>query len=201
MDPHFDFASAAHALATVVAGIADDQLDAPTPCADTTVGAVLAHVVGLTEAFRQAATKEAVGRSVPPSLDDALAADWRTLIPARLDALTTAWRNPAAWDGDTEAGGVIMPAAVMAIVALDEVTIHAWDLAAATGQTLRVDPGYLPILLEFLSETDPSGTPGLFGPVVEVAADAPDLDRLLGLTGRDPGWQPAQAGVREVSSR
>jgi len=30
----------------------------------------------------------------------------------------------------------------------------------------------------------------LFGPVVEVPDDAPLLDRVIGLTGRDPAWSP-----------
>ncbi|MEK0123175.1 hypothetical protein WKI10_18460, partial [Bordetella pertussis] len=89
---------------------------------------------------------------------------------------------PAAWDGDAEAGGVVLPAAIMATVALDEVTVHAWDLAAATGQSVTVDPDHLAILLEFLRDTDPEGTPGLFGPVVTVPEAAPAFDRLLGLT-------------------
>jgi hypothetical protein len=29
---------------------------------------------------------------------------------------------------------------------------------------------------------------GLYGPQVTVPADAPALDRVLGLTGRDPAW-------------
>jgi len=29
---------------------------------------------------------------------------------------------------------------------------------------------------------------GLFGPVVEVPEDAPLLDRVIGLSGRDPAW-------------
>ena len=31
---------------------------------------------------------------------------------------------------------------------------------------------------------------GLFGPVVEVADEAPLLDRVIGLAGRDPAWSP-----------
>ncbi|MFE1593649.1 TIGR03086 family metal-binding protein [Nocardia sp. NPDC058705] len=191
MEPQFDFEPAARSLAAIVDGISDNQLGDPTPSGESTVRDLLGHVVGLTEAFRQAATKEAVGNSAPPSsgADMTLPADWRTGIAAQLETLTAAWREPQAWDGDTEAGGVEMPAAIMAIVALDEIVIHGWDLAVATGQKLRVDPTDLAILHEFLRETDPAGTPGLFGPIVEIPADAPEFDRLLGLTGRDPAWR------------
>ncbi|TCK00188.1 TIGR03086 family metal-binding protein [Nocardia alba] len=196
MEPQFDLEPAARSLAAVVDGIADAQLANPTPCAESTVRDLLAHVVGLTEAFRQAATKESVGHSAPPpsGADSPLPAQWRTVITAQLAALTSEWRAAEAWEGDTEAGGVELPAAVMAMVALDEITIHAWDLAVATGQQVTVTPADLAVLHEFLRDTDPVGTPGLFGPVIEVPADAPAFDRLLGLTGRDPAWRsPAVA--------
>ncbi|MFB7876451.1 TIGR03086 family metal-binding protein [Nocardia sp. NPDC056064] len=198
MEPQFDLAPVALSLATVVDGITDDHLDAPTPCADTVVSQLLSHVVGLTEAFRQAATKESAGTSVPPSLDIPLPTDWRTLIPTRLTALAAAWREPAAWDGDAEAGGITLPAPVMATVALDELVLHGWDLAVSTGQTFGAEARDLAILHEFLRDTDPAGTPGLFGPVVEVAPAAPALDRLLGLAGRDPAWRPVVAADQRV---
>ena len=193
MEPQFDLEPAARSLAAIADGISDDQLTDPTPCTESTVRDLLAHVVGLTEAFRQAATKEAVGHSAaPPSgAESPLPTAWRTLIPAQLDALTAAWRVPEAWDGDTEAGGVELPAAIMAMVALDELAIHGWDLAAATGQHLTVDPTTAAILHEFLRDTDPTGTPGLFGPVIEIPSDAAPFDRVLGLTGRDPAWHRA----------
>ncbi|MCM6774922.1 TIGR03086 family metal-binding protein [Nocardia sp. CDC159] len=184
----FDMESAAAALESVVAGIADEQLELPTPCADTTVRDLLVHVVGLTEAFRQAATKGSVGRSEPPQVGPQapLVADWRTRIPAQLKALVAAWRDPAAWEGETEAGGVTMPAAVMALVALDEVIVHGWDLARATGQDYHPAAADLTLLLDFLREFPSEGTPGMFGPHVPVPADAPLLHRVLGRTGRDP---------------
>ncbi|WP_324193000.1 TIGR03086 family metal-binding protein [Nocardia transvalensis] len=162
----FDMETAAAGLESVVGGIADDQLGLATPCADTTVRDLLVHVIGLTEAFRQAATKEAIGRSVPPEVGPSapLPSDWRTRIPAQLKALVTAWRDPAAWDGETEAGGVTMPAEAMATVALNELVIHAWDLARATGQNYRPSPDDLTIQLEMLKDTPPEGVPGLFGP-------------------------------------
>ncbi|WP_433758711.1 TIGR03086 family metal-binding protein [Nocardia sp. CA-135398] len=190
MHPNFDLEPAATALEAVVGAITDDQLTAPTPCADTSVRDLLAHVVGLTEAFRQAATKEAVGRSVPPAVgpETGLPTDWRSRIPGQLKALVEAWRDPAAWDGETEAGGVSAPAVVMATIALDEIVIHTWDLAHAIGQQPAVDPAHLTILFEFLRDTPPEGTPGMFGPVIQVPDDARLLDRIVGLTGRDPAW-------------
>lgn len=190
MHPNFDLEPAAAALEAVAGAITDDQLSAPTPCTDTSVRDLLAHVIGLTEAFRQAATKEAVGRSVPPAVgaESALPADWRSRIPAQLKALVEAWRDPAAWDGETEAGGVSAPAVVMATIALDEIVVHTWDLARATDQQPSVDPSHSTILLEFLRDTPPEGTPGMFGPVVQVPVTAPSLDRIVGLTGRDPSW-------------
>ncbi|GAB2730286.1 TIGR03086 family metal-binding protein [Nocardia thraciensis] len=190
--PAFDLEAAVTGLEAVLAGIADDQLDAPTP-SDLAVRELLIHVIDLTEAFRQAATKESIGRSAPPETGShrVLADDWRTRVPAQLKALVAAWREPGARDGNTEAGGVEMPAAVMAVVALDELVIHGWDLARATGQAYQPAEQDLTVLLDMLRDTPAEGTPGLFGPTVEVPDDAPLWDRVLGLTGRDPAWTAA----------
>ena len=126
-------------LARVVAGIRDDQLGDPTPCAGTPVAGLLAHVVGLTTAFRMAAEKTPA-RGQPSASPDDLPPDWRTRLPAQLDQLVAAWRQPSAWEGTATAGGVTMPAPVAATVALDEVLVHGWDLAVATGQRYTADP-------------------------------------------------------------
>jgi uncharacterized protein (TIGR03086 family) len=112
-----------------------------------------------------------------------------------LEELVEAWRDPEAWEGMTEAGGVTMPAEVMGVVALDELVLHGWDLARATGQPFSCDPASTAAVLEF---TRASAQPehaasreGLFGPVVEVPEDAPPFERALGFAGRDPRWTPA----------
>lgn len=187
--PMFDLENAATMLEEVVAGITDDQLADITP-ADMTVAALVGHVLGFTEAFRQGATKEAIGNSLPPSAaaPQVLPQDWRTRIPVQLKALVAAWREPAAWEGDTEVGGATGSAPQMARFALDEVVVHGWDLARATGQPYAPADLDLVVLLEMLCDTPAEGVPGLFGPRVLVAADASQLDRVLGLTGRDPDW-------------
>ena len=176
----------------MAAGVRDDQLTDPTPCPGTSVAAMLDHLVGLTYAFRMAAEKTPAKGGPSASADD-LAPDWRTRLPAQLEALVAAWHEPAAWEGMTEAGGVKMPAGAIGVVALDEVLIHGWDLAVATGQEYRPDPVSVQTCLEFVgdrSDEPADANPGLFGPVVPVPADAPAFDRLLGQTGRDPGWSP-----------
>jgi uncharacterized protein (TIGR03086 family) len=105
-----------------------------------------------------------------------------------------AWQQPSAWEGTAEAGGVVMPAPVAAVVTLDEVLVHGWDLAVATGQHYTADPASVAACTEFAAQAAAQGpTPGLFGPPVPVPDDAPPLDRLLGLTGRDPAWRPLES--------
>ena len=190
----FDLGPATTATARVVAGIRDEQLTHPTPCEGATVAGLLAHMAGLTYAFRMAAAKTPAEGSA--SIDPAgLPGDWRTAIPADLDALAAAWRDPAAWEGMTAAGGVEMPGAVTAVVALDEVVVHGWDLAVATGQSYDVDPALADACREFAESFGDDRPPSLYGPVVPVPADAPALHRLLGATGRDPGWKPPARAV------
>ena len=90
------------------------------------------------------------------------------------------------------AGGVELPAEVCGLVALDEVLLHGWDVARATGQPYRpTDPeceAVLPNVTPTRDAADGSGRDGLFGPVVAVDADAPAFDHVLGLAGRDPAW-------------
>ena len=189
-----DLGPAAARLTTLLDNVPDDLLDAPTP-ADIPVAGLLAHLVMLTEAFRVAATKEG-DLGPPPDAPPALDPQWRTLLPQRLDALVAAWREPGAQEGETTAGGLRLSAAEAAVVALDELVLHGWDLARATGQPYEPDPRDAGIVLGFTeSFGSPDGTPGLFGPAVAVPDDASAFDRALGFSGRDPAWRaPAPTG-------
>jgi uncharacterized protein (TIGR03086 family) len=192
-----DLGPATSMLAGLVAGVRDDQLAAPTPCEDTSVGDLLDHVDGLSLAFAAAAGKTPLeGGGQGPSADATrLGKDWRTRIPERLDALASAWRDEGAWSGMTQAGGVDLPGEVAGVVALDEVVVHGWDVAVATGQEFDCDPDLLQAAYGFVQASvadNPGGTPGLFGPPVPVPDAAPLVDRLIGLTGRNPSWRPAR---------
>lgn len=189
-----DFGAATTAVAALVRGVRDDQLAEPTPCPAFTVADLLDHLSMLAVAFARSARKERLPGDGAPVVDGSrLPADWRTEIPTRLAALADAWRDPAAYTGTTQAGPIEMPAEVAALVALDEVVVHGWDLARATGQGYDPDERATLASLGFAESFQvPPDVPGggPFGPPVAVPADAPALDRLVGATGRDPSWKP-----------
>ena len=188
-----DFDPAVRQLKAVLGGVTDEQLSGVTPCPDWTVGALLDHLGGLAVAFTDAARKasDPADTSPPPAPSaDALDPRWRDTVPARLEALSEAWRDPAAWDGMTQAGGVTLPAAVMGVFALNELVVHGWDLARATGQPFEADPRGLEAVTALLAQAAGEGAPRIFGPVVRVGEDASALDRVVGLSGRDPAWKP-----------
>jgi uncharacterized protein (TIGR03086 family) len=191
-----DLLSATRLVAALVGEVTADDLDAPTPCADYTVGDLVDHIGGLAVAFTEAARKEqGTNASPPPPGGGAnLPADWRTRIPADLERLAVAWQDPAAWDGTTVIAGGEMPAAVVGVVALDEVVTHGWDLARALGRPYDPDDGAITGAMEFVGPiSDPDAPrPPIFGPVVAVPDGASPLDRLVALTGRDPDWSPQQ---------
>jgi uncharacterized protein (TIGR03086 family) len=182
-------------LSAIVRGVPEGMLDAPTP-SDISVGTLLDHVQVFAIAFTAAAKKDRSGPvDAPPPPDAAnLGRDWREAIPRALDGLASAWGEADAWEGMTRIGDMDMPGEAAGIVALDEVVLHGWDLARATGQPYEVDEDLLEPLLGFVTHMAEPGMvdarDGIFGPVVPVPDDAPLLDRVVGLAGRDPGWSP-----------
>jgi len=192
-----DFDPPVRRIRALLLGITDDHLTAPTPCPEWTVGDLLDHIMGLSYAFTQAAQKrtDAPGTDTAPPAPSAanLSRHWRSRLPVVLEELATAWKNPTAWEGTAQAGGVTMPAAAMGATAVNEVTMHGWDLARATGQEYAADPRLLEHLIEFLSQNPPEGTPGLFGPIVPTDDEASLLDQAVALAGRNPHWRPTTA--------
>ncbi|MER5897278.1 TIGR03086 family metal-binding protein [Streptomyces sp. NPDC001876] len=192
--PALDLEPAAGQIGELTSSIDDRQLSGPTPCPDYSVRELLAHVFGLSVAFRDAARKDLgpttgtpPGQALPVLPDD-----WRKSLPPLLDELVEAWRAPAALEGMTQAGGVDLPGPVAAMVVSNELLVHGWDLARSTGQAFRADEASLRSSEALLApgDDDRSGPDAIFGPPVPVPADAPLLDRVIALSGRRPDWKP-----------
>ncbi|MEU3547850.1 MULTISPECIES: TIGR03086 family metal-binding protein [Streptomyces] len=187
-----DLGPQALVVARLAEGVTDAQLGGATPCPQYAVRHLLGHLAGLSVAFRDAARKD-----FGPTTDtrpDAVLPDvgpgWRAELPKVLEELADAWRDPAARAGATRAGSIDLPAEVAFAVAADELVVHGWDLARATGQEYAPDPAALRAAHAFLLQVAASGGEGPFGPPVPVPDDAPLLDRAVGLSGRDPHWTP-----------
>ncbi|GGS29999.1 TIGR03086 family protein [Streptomyces nojiriensis] len=189
-----DLRPQARVVAGLVAAVPDAGLAGPTPCPGYTVAGLVGHLAGLSAAFRDAARKDlgATTDTPPGTAVPVLPACWREELPGVLGELAEAWRDPAAWSGMTRAGGVDLPGSVAAVVAADELVVHGWDLARATGLEYVPDPAALRASYGFLREAaqDAGRGGGIFGAVVPVPEGAPLLERAIGLSGRDPAWTP-----------
>jgi uncharacterized protein (TIGR03086 family) len=176
-------------LALVAGAIAPDQLRDPTPNAERDVDALRGHTVGWLTAF--AAGYADPDGTVPLHETETIpvtdAAAQIHLAAARLDVAVRA----GAAQRPLRIGDSAMPGDLSLSMILWEYVVHGWDLARATGQSWTPDPAAAQAALDFapgMLTPDFQGEGKAFGPPVPVSNDAGPLDRLLGLSGRDPNW-------------
>ncbi len=189
--PFMDLQSSADRMAELVRGVDASRLDVPTPCADYTLAALLDHVDRVTLGFTAAATR---ANSTQSPVGDAarLGSDWRTRIPAHLAGLVEAWESTPLVDGMTQAGGVDLPVEIAPIVALEELVIHGWDVARASGQPFACADSTLAVVEGFVAQFAGDGQADLRGTAyagpIPVGDAASHLDHVVALSGRVPGW-------------
>ncbi|MEU9112014.1 TIGR03086 family metal-binding protein [Streptomyces sp. NPDC048483] len=195
MTETIDFGAQTQLVERLAEHTSEERMDAPTPCAEYAVRHLLGHLVGLTGAFRDAALKQlGPTTDTPPGATmPEVTPDWRAELDRNLAEMAAAWRTPEAWTGETQAGGIPLPGAIAGRIALNELVLHGWDLARATGQAYAPDAASLGVSFALLTSwaEDSGGAPGpMFAPPVPVADDAPLLDRVVALSGRRPDWTP-----------
>ena len=182
----------ADAFAAKVEAVRSDQWSAPSPCAKWSAADVVTHVIDMHRAMLTP-----LGRTFDADpRADAVAAfrTARASIEAVLDDPAA-----AATPCDTPLGRVSVAEHIDGVVS-DDLVVHGWDLARATGQDDRLDETDVVRLWEHSTAVPPElmtrlRTPGAFGPGIEVygpevpvRADVRTQDRLLGFLGRDPSW-------------
>jgi uncharacterized protein (TIGR03086 family) len=164
-------------LHQVVRTIADDDLTKLTPCAEFDVAGLTDHLLKSITVLGGAAGAEIPERDPSESVE-------RQVILAARPALD-AWHRRGI-DGTVDVGGTEMPATVLVGILSLEFLVHAWDYGAATGRTVPAPDSLCEYVLG-LSEkfiTPEGRVRAGFDDPVEVADDAPPLQRLLAFTGR-----------------
>jgi uncharacterized protein (TIGR03086 family) len=174
----------AEAFEAKVAHVREDQWDNPSPCARWTARGVVDHVIDMHGVM--------LGRQIPRT-DDPLT-DFREARRQVQEALDS---DRARDEVSTPGGPMTLEDHIDQVVS-DDLVLHGWDLARATGQDETIPAADLERLWASATSVPAElmerfRTPGAFGPGIEVYGpeipvpeDAPLQDRLLGYVGRDP---------------
>ena len=202
-DPRSAFGRAVAVGTVTVAGVRDGQLGLPTPCTDMDVRALLAHLRSVLDRVT------ALGRG-----EDSFAVAEVPLGADRIGEWTdAAHRVQAAWSDDAVLGRPMsLPwqegtGADILLGYVNEVVVHTWDLAVATGQHPDWDEDVVQTALDRMPSLPAEGRREMFeqisadmglaepampfAEVVPVPGSAPAIDRLVAWNGRDPHWGAA----------
>lgn len=164
-----------------LAGVRDELLDRPTPCAGWLLRDLLAHMEDALDAFTEAAGGEVEVRRATP------AAGGVGAIQEKACALLGAWGGPSPGDVviTTGGGGLDLTSTVLVATAALEVTVHGWDVGRATGEAAPIPAelarDLLPVAERVVGPTDRGIR---FAAPRTVRADAPYDARLLAYLGR-----------------
>ncbi|MBN6051567.1 TIGR03086 family protein, partial [Nonomuraea sp. RK-328] len=155
------------------------------------VAELLRHMVSENRGFAANVAGSPEQRSVPDGGD--LGDDPFGAFHDSATAVTKAFAAPDVHDRQVEIGEFgVFPGRVAISMHLVDCLVHAWDVAMSIGTFFRPDPELVASALAIASrwpDTPKTRGPGAaFDDRVPVPADVPDLQRLLGLLGRDRSW-------------
>lgn len=183
-----DLAHAQNAVTAIAVGISPDDWDLPTPCTDWDVAGLLRHLMVGERAFTTSLGGTAYDLA-------ALGADAQTVeledLPRAYELGARLLRDAFA-DVDPTATyptgiGPMRPVHVAELRTI-EALVHGWDLSRAIAMPLPVDGAVaeraIAHSLALMDRIPADRSP--FAPPVPVADDAPAIDRLVALLGRDP---------------
>jgi len=177
MDPISQLELLGPHLSGVVAGITDEQLDNPTPCAEYTVRGVLEHMLSGATAFAAAYRGE---QPADPDLSDPLG-DFGAVLGDLVAAITA----DGALDQTVQAPFGAVPGETFARFIVLDGLVHGWDMATATGQPYEPPDELVAAVDQFARQAlDPLRDGSTFAAATDPAAGASPIDRLAAYTGR-----------------
>ena len=173
---------------SIVAAVVPAQLGLPTPCPEYDVRALLSHTVGGLN--RIALVGEGADALAVPARADGVPDDgWLAAYRAAAARARAAWADDAKLDALFEVPWGKVPGRIAISGYVQEITVHGWDLARATGQPTELDPELATWVLavaQRILPPEPRGGEIPFGPVVPVPEGAGVYARLAAWLGRQP---------------
>lgn len=204
-DPRPLFARAVGTGGSVIAGVHDDQWGDPTPCDEFTVRQLCAHLVDVLSRVA------ALGRAddpfgFPPAAQRVTGDGWLPAWQTAAQAVQAAWTDDAVLERTMTLPWASAAGRDMLATYLSEVTVHTWDLARATGQSVSWDEAVVGVALRAARRALPAEgraerfeqlrskmPPHLaataappFADAVPLTDAAPLIDQLVGWNGRRP---------------
>jgi uncharacterized protein (TIGR03086 family) len=188
-DPRDYYGRALAQTEQIVAAVRPGQFGVLTPCTELDVRGLLNHIVG---AITRAAITGEGGDALAFSgrVDDVPDDDWLDAYGTAAKRATAAWSDDARLDAMVTVPWGTVPGRAALSGAVQEVLVHGWDLATATGQETEGDTELATWVLEFARRflpPEPRGVPVPFGPVVAVPPEAGPYAQLAGWLGRGTG--------------
>ncbi|WP_233157937.1 TIGR03086 family metal-binding protein [Actinokineospora bangkokensis] len=163
--------------------------DAPTPCSDWDARELLNHLTAeqlWVPHLLAGETVEQVGdRYDDDVLGDDPVATWERANAAAAEA----------WAGVPDDRVVHLsfgdtPAAEYRWQMTMDLAVHGWDMATAAGADAGIPDELATAVLDHIADDVENWRGTIFADAVDVPSGASPQDRLVALTGRDPGWKP-----------
>jgi uncharacterized protein (TIGR03086 family) len=179
-DPADTFREVAAAFTQRVRGVPPERWEDPAPCEGWVARDVVRHLVEWVTGFLEHGA--GVRLDPVPSVDDDPVAAWEAFTGQVQGLLDDPATSTVTYSGPP--GELPLDAAIDQFVTND-VFLHTWDLARATGQDERLDPGRCAEMLAGMEPWDEAlRTSGHYGPRQPVADDADAQTQLLAFIGR-----------------
>lgn len=178
---------------TVAHRIQHDRFGDPSPCTEWSVRDVLNHLTNeqlwVPHLLRGETMAEVGDRYEGDVLGTDPLRSWETAAAAA----RAAWLEPGAVDREVALSFGLSPASLYLEQMTADLTVHAWDIAAALGIESGIPDALAEQVEAALRPQIDDWRGAIFDEEVPVADQADPTTRLIGLTGRNPAWPSGQS--------
>jgi uncharacterized protein (TIGR03086 family) len=187
------FLTAQGAFGERVHAVREDQWHAPTTCSEWDVAALVSHLIDENQwvpPLMHGLDLESAGKVVEGSrslpVDGGVGSNLAEVWDEASLACADAFRETGAMERTVELSrGPTAATDYIGEMLMDHL-IHAWDLGTSIGYDKPLPADVVEAVYAMLKDFDLSAFGDMFKPAVPVPDDAPTVDKLMALTGRQP---------------